>query len=286
MELKSIMNINLPDELEDFRSKIEATVKPYVEIKTQLTQQTRLTQSKFFGFPYLPKDVPYPMTPEGEYLYLLAQINFEEVPHLGDLPCKGILQFYIAADGAYGFDHENPTSQANFRVIYFPDADLEESDLVTNFDFLRPMWTHENHVLPFWICRSYYAPHNDDCFALSFRLSADPIGSYDYKFEELIGSEIWNIRSDNGDHSWDMYREKKGPDHRLNGNPSFRQWDPRASIPREEEEYILLLQIDTDESALNKIYIDWDDGGVCNFFIKASDLVKLDFSKVLYTWDC
>jgi uncharacterized protein YwqG len=280
------MEFNLPHELKDFRSKIEATVKPYVEIKTRLTQQTRLAQSNFFGFPYLPKGFLYPMTPEGDCLHLLAQINFEEVPHLGDLPCKGILQFYIAADGAYGFDHENPTSQANFRVIYFPNTDLAESDLVTDFNFLRTIWTYENHFLPFWVCNSYYTAHRNDCFALSFSLNSGPIASYDYRFEELIGSEIQNIRSDNGDWSWHTYRDNNGPEHRLSGNPSFRQWDPRASIPREEEEYILLLQIDTDAGALNKIYIEWSAQGVCNFFIKKSDLIKLDFSKVLYTWDC
>jgi uncharacterized protein YwqG len=280
------MDLDLPPELEDFRSRIEATVKPYVEIKTQLTRQTRLAQSNLFGFPYLPKGFPYPVTPEGDYLHLLAQINFEEVPHLGDLPCKGILQFYIAADGAYGFDHEHPTSQANFRVIYFPNADLDESDLITNFDFIRTIWTYENHFLPFWVCTSYYTPHRDECFALSFSINSGPIASYDYKFEELIGSEIWNIRSDNGDQSWYTYRENNGSEHRLNGNPCFCQCDPRPFSSREDEEYILLLQIDSDESALNKIYIDWSDGGVCNFFIKKSDLIKLDFSKVLYNWDC
>jgi uncharacterized protein YwqG len=172
-----MMSVNLPHELEGFRSKIEATVKPFIDIKTQLTQNTSLTQSKFFGFPYLPKDVAYPTTPEGGYLLLLAQINFAEVPYLEYFPTRGILQFYIAVDGNYGLDYEHPTSQTNFRVFYFPNPDLDESSLVTNFDFLRTIWEYENHFLPFWVCHPY-TPHREDCFALSFSLNSGPILSY------------------------------------------------------------------------------------------------------------
>ncbi len=280
-----MMNVNLPHELEGFRSKIEATVKPFIEIKTQLTQKTSLTQSKFFGFPYLPQDVAYPTTPEGDYLHLLAQINFAEVPYLADFPAKGILQFYIAADGYYGWDDENPTSQTNFRVLYFPHPDLDKSSLVTDFNFLRTIWTYENHFLPFWVCH-LYTPHCEECFALSFSLNSGPILSYDYQFEELVGSEIWDILAENGDSFWSLYTERFGSGHRLGGNPNFRQRDPRANMPREErEEYILLLQIDTDASALEKIYIEWSAQGVGNFFIKKSDLQNLDFTQVLYHWD-
>ncbi|ETJ18863.1 hypothetical protein Q604_UNBC18576G0001, partial [human gut metagenome] len=30
----------------------------------------------------------------------------------------------------------------------------------------------------------------------------------------------------------------------------------------------------------------WGDGGVCNFFINKDKLKNLDFSDVLYNWDC
>ena len=32
--------------------------------------------------------------------------------------------------------------------------------------------------------------------------------------------------------------------------------------------------------------IMWGDCGVGNFFISSDDLKRLDFSRVLYTWDC
>lgn len=213
-------HINLPRELEGFRSRIESTVKPTIEINLHLVRDATLTQSKFFGFPYLPINIPYPITPRGEYLYLLAQINFEEVPHLEDFPENGILQFYLAGDGCYGFDYENPTNQANFRVMYFPRPEFNKAGLVTNFDFLKSIWTYENHFFPFWICDSYI-PHREDCFALSFSSKSGPISSYDYKFEKLIGSEIWNIPSESDEDLWLVYGERFGRGHRLGGNPDF-----------------------------------------------------------------
>ena len=42
----------------------------------------------------------------------------------------------------------------------------------------------------------------------------------------------------------------------------------------------LLLQIDSTNG------VSFGDSGVANFFISPSDLERLDFSRVLYTWDC
>nr|WP_088909012.1 DUF1963 domain-containing protein [Brevibacillus formosus] len=33
-------------------------------------------------------------------------------------------------------------------------------------------------------------------------------------------------------------------------------------------------------------YVSWGDSGVSNFFVRREDLLRLDFSKVSYTWDC
>lgn len=146
---KEMTSIDLPIGLERFRSKLEATIKPYVEIKTRLTREADLWQSKFAGFPYLPNNFDYPRSPEGEYLYLLAQINFEEFPYLKGFPQKGILQFYLANTDrySYGLDFDNPTTQAGFRVLYFPNPDLNEDNLITNFDFLPSLWDLSN--IPF-----------------------------------------------------------------------------------------------------------------------------------------
>lgn len=278
-------DIDLPLGLERFRSKLEATVKSYVEIQTHLTRKTNLWQSKFAGFPYLPKKFDYPKTPEGDYLYLLAQINFEEVPRLEKFPENGILQFYSSRDLYYGLDLDNPTSQAGFRIIYFPNPDLNEDNLITNFDFLPTLWDWDKDSIPFYICHSYN-PYRDDCFALTFSLKSAPISASDYKLGELVGTEICDMFAEDEYSSlWEEYQERFAFGHRLGGYPFFTQSDPREFLTEEEDPY-MLLQIDTDSSACEKIYIEWGDSGVCNFFIRESALKKLDFSQVLYNWDC
>jgi len=277
-------NLDLPSGLERFRSKLEPTVKTYIDIQTRFTRKTTLWQSKFAGFPYLPKDFEYPTTPEGDYLYLLAQINFDEAPHLAGFPTTGILQFYIAKDGMYGLAFENPTRQSNFRVLYFPEPDLNENNLITDFDFLPTLWDGSRDI-PFYVFPSY-VPHRDDCFALSFALKTAPISDCDYQFEELIGSEIWDVLQTNDHALWEEYQERFVSGHRIGGYPLFAQADFREDLPENEEPYVLLLQIDSDPGELEKISIEWSDLGVGNFWIKASALKNLDFSEVLYNWDC
>ncbi len=50
----------------------------------------------------------------------------------------------------------------------------------------------------------------------------------------------------------------------------------------EEEKHNLLLQIDSDSN----LDIMWGNVGVGNFFIQDSALKQLDFSNVLYNYDC
>ena len=67
------------------------------------------------------------------------------------------------------------------------------------------------------------------------------------------------------------------------GYPSFTQEDPRT----EDSPFdTLLLQIDSMRGEENNYSILWGDCGVANFFIAQSDLENLDFSRVLYNWDC
>ncbi|MBD2042539.1 YwqG family protein [Microcoleus sp. FACHB-672] len=277
-------NFELPLGLERFRSQFEATVKPYIEIQTHVTREVNPWQSKFAGFPYLPKNFDYPKTPEGEYLYLLAQINFEEVPHLEGFPNKGILQFYISEPGEfYGCDWDKPTIQEGFRVLYFPEPDFNENNLLTDFSFLPTLW-HRNYS-PFGSYSSY-TPDRKDCFALTFKLNSSPITPEDFNFNQLIKGEIEEVLKENNFLLWNEYHNQFELGHRLGGYPEFIQSDPRENLPEEADPYILLLQIDSDDSGTDKIYIHWGDGGICNFFIKESALRNLDFSSVLYNWDC
>lgn len=277
----------LPAILEPFRKRIEATVKPYVQIQTQVCKDTSLWQSKFLGRPYLPKFADFPRTSQGEYLYLLAQINFAEAPALSDFPSKGILQFYLANKTGYGLGYDRSTRQQDgFRVIYHSEPTMDKSKLMTDFSFMPSPWDEDYDGMPFDV-RSKYLQKSDSCLALTFQRKAMTIGPQDYRYEAVIGCDLYDFTSNSDDREIDCVMNDYGEmfhGHRLGGYPTFTQLDPRTYIKKEEEPYILLLQVDSEDN--NKIDIRWGDLGICNFFIKQSALNRLDFSDVLYYWDC
>jgi uncharacterized protein YwqG len=259
--------------IEDTKKALEITVKPYIAISVAKQVDNSPMQSKFGGFPYLPQGFEYPKTARGNYLYLLAQINFAEVPKLEGFPEKGILQFYIANDDVYGINFEDQFVQEGFRVLYFADPVTE--NLLADFSFLpltdfRFTQINDDDFLPFNLDIS------EECLALSFDKQAAPISHGDYKFDDFADKEFRDFISDNED----IYDEYSGSGHKIGGYPWFMQSDPREFLTEQKEPYILLLQIDSDE------YFMWGDGGVGNFFIKESDLRNLGFSNVMYNWDC
>ncbi|GAB4531539.1 MAG: YwqG family protein [Pleurocapsa sp.] len=264
------LDIELSAELEPYRSAIAATIKPYIKIELTNNNKPTWWQSKFGGLPYLPKGFKYPKSDDGEYLYLLAQINFAEVPQLEGLPEEGILQFYLAADDEfYGCDFDEPFKQDKFRVVYFPDVDLEINNLVTDFSFL-PKLESEDWLMPF-----------QGCCQIKFSLDTSPISANDYQFDFFNPCNSNDEVDAKFEEYWDKF-DSSG--HKLLGYPYFTQNDPRDNLS-EDEPYILLFQIDSDSNE-NGYEICWGDAGVGNFFIKRSQLNKLDFTEVIYNWDC
>jgi uncharacterized protein YwqG len=273
--------ILLPPSFEPFRDKLEATALPYLQIKTHITQAATLWQSKFLGLPYLPKSTPLPQTPQGDYLSLLAQINFAETHQLEGFPKQGLLQFYIAPGDLYGADFDHPTRQNGFRVLYHAEPEMDESALITDFDWMPSPWKGDESTMPFEVF-SKYLSQPKSCFALTFERKISPISLGDYQYSALVGHDS-TARWTNSEADADEYNGQF-VGHRLGGYPLFTQTDPRAFLPQSHDPYRLLLQIDSESN--NKIDILWGDTGICNFFIRQSALEQLDFSEVIYNWDC
>ncbi|MEG4074110.1 DUF1963 domain-containing protein [Microcoleus sp. Pol14C2] len=267
----------LSPELEKYRDRIEATIKPYIEIKIQNNDQVNWWQSKFGGFPYLPKGFEYPKTGDGKYLFLLAQLNFDEIPPLDGFPDRGILQFYIADDDLYGLNLDNSSNADNhtiedqFKIIYFPHPDFKVENIITNYDFLP-----EPEIFPV----------QGSC-GLQFTKKYAPISTIDYQFTELLGEEINELFMNH--EIEDKYREiSHSLGHKIGGYPYFTQDDVRkcnSNSDQKQKPDILLFQMDAD-CCNETVDIMWGDSGVGNFFIDESALRELDFSKVLYNWDC
>ncbi|MEG4207599.1 YwqG family protein [Microcoleus sp. Pol7_A1] len=266
----------LSPELEKYRDRIEATIKPYIEIKIQNNDSVNWWQSKFGGLPYLPKGFEYPKTADGKYLFFLAQINFSEVPPLDSFPEQGILQFYIADDEPYGLefgnsaDVDNSTVEDRFKIMYFPQPDFKVENLITNYDFLP-----EPELFPI-----------SGCCSLQFTKKYAPISTSDYQCTEILGSEIDELFM-NHEIEDEYLKISSFWGHKIGGYPDFVQNDVReysSKYDREHKSEILLFQMDTERN--DTIYIKWGDMGIGNFFINESALRQLDFSKVLYNWDC
>ena len=60
-------------------------------------------------------------------------------------------------------------------------------------------------------------------------------------------------------------------------------YDPR--IERRNEDWLVLLSIDSYGPAQGDFTIAWGDGGVANLWIRREDLARRDFSNVAYYWD-
>lgn len=272
LNLDRDLSLELRQLLEKHRAIVEATVKPYVEIKFEPQPNLNLWQSKIGGFPYLPKNFPYPQGTDGQALQFLAQVNFAEVPNLPKFPEVGILQFYIAPDeDLYGANFEDLSANENFRVLYFPEIESDEAQLMSDFSFL-PEYE--------------YSPLSGSA-ALKFEKKFAPIAQGDYQFNDRLGS----VFADVDDRLLEEYFEKVSQElgHRIGGYPGFTQNDPRIWNPAYRDFDCVLFQLDSERVANEfggEVDLMWGDVGIANFFIKAEALEKLDFSEILFNWDC
>ena len=241
-----------------------------------------LLDSKVGGLPYWDPALPYPVDSQGNQMTLLAQLNFAQLETEVPLPAQGLLQFFIGQDDVFGIDFDQPDSQKDFRVVYHPEPDpaltLEqiraldlpihvEADCCTPV-FQEAVFTAEKTV-------GYMGPED---------------GRFDALFREVVravtGEDIGDKNEyqyfDKADRDY-FYDQLSTAGHRLLGYPFFTQYDPREP----EGPYdTLLFQLDSDMAEDRKDLVLWGDCGVGNFFINREDLLRRDFSRILYNWDC
>ena len=255
------------------------TQREVIGIELSLADKLAVTDSKVGGVPYIPKGGALPRSADGKPLFMLAQINCEQLPENNLYPKKGLLQFWIAAtdDYLYGIDFDNPCSNDNKRVLYYPTIGeaLPAEAFAEHYSF-------EDCYLPF---------DADLQFALRFTKGTESL-SIEEKAAERFFIEKWNETfSDNIKNMWNLPEEtcqiinslllKNTMRHKIGGYPYFTQVDPREE---NDPHTFLLLQIDSDEVKGKEIL--WGDCGVANFFISPEDMANCKFDDVLYNWDC
>lgn len=253
-------------------NEIVKTLSPYslktVKITPSAKAPSHIWSSKFSGKPYWPKGKPYPKTHEGDDLFLLAQINFEEVPALAGFPETGLLQFFIAADDVYGMEFDLPIEEVinapdGYRVVYHPTVDKDTSLLESTLPELG-----EDDYLP-----------TAGEYSVSFSMDEEIPSATDYRFEQYVG-DVFDLPEELGEY---VYENLTSDGSKLGGYAYFTQEDPRG-YQNKGQNWVLLFQMDTEYA--DGIDIMWGDAGVGNFFIEPDRLAKGDFSRVWYNWDC
>jgi uncharacterized protein YwqG len=159
---------NLPIELEPIREELEALVLPLVRIKAAYPKEGETIQpwqSHFKGFPYLLKSQEFPTDSKGNPLFLLAQINFDELSEkLPDFPTTGILQIFVSTvnksvhDIKYKINYIETYTQninqlqtdfsfinyGNFTTEYFYEFVIEELEKPLKINFSPLSWEVDN----------------------------------------------------------------------------------------------------------------------------------------------
>lgn len=264
--------------------------KEVIYIKAEKVDDLSLEESKFGGFPFVPLGGAIPTNAEGSQLALLAQINCAQLPENNMYPSDGWLQVWCLEDEMYGFCSDTIQPETNQKVLYIP-AGTQGEPLERVVAMYQP---YTNEECPLW-----FVDEQGDIWGmrLSFTHGQQGITYSDGRFRDLF-LDRWNKRYpeqavenfyDLPDEIFEnMVDSHDGPDcaHQLGGYPYFTQYDPRYEYDSAElAKYTeVLFQIDSQFDT--KWDLCWGDAGVRNFFISREDLEALDFSDLLYNFDC
>lgn len=266
--------------LENALKELKSTELSSLKIEVQSKRELAIKESKFFGHGYIPRGFEIPKSSNDENLSLLAQFNLEDIPKNSFPLEKGILQFWIdLSDDCYGMDFDDGFSGEGHKVIYHENI----TDDYLSKEEIDEIYAEDEQE--FSVCDTMDLP-------IEFKEDKELMGPDDYRFNDVF-IPIWNkLYPDNEIESVfdlpdnicdELFSLCDSYSHKLLGYPGFTQSDPREFCSNPEVE--LLFQMDSDYA--KKYYeILWGDCGICNFFIDKNDLLKKDFSNVLYNWDC
>ncbi len=264
--------------------------KEVIYIKAEKVDDLSLEESKFGGFPFVPLGGAIPTNAEGSQLALLAQINCAQLPENNMYPSDGWLQVWCLEDEMYGFCSDTIQPETNQKVLYIP-AGTQGEPLERVEAMYQP---YGNEECPLWFVDEQGAIWG---MRLSFTHGQQGITYSDGRFRDLF-LDRWNKHYPEQavENFYDLPDEifenmvdiHDGPDcaHQLGGYPYFTQYDPRYEFDSAElAKYTeVLFQIDSQFDT--KWDLCWGDAGVRNLFISRENLEALDFSDLLYNFDC
>jgi uncharacterized protein YwqG len=247
--------IDLPDFLKPFAADIEKAKMQYFQITPTpcRLEDLKPAQSSFMGRPWMPANAEYPKDKKGQPMLMWAQINFLELPPIAGLPERGILQFFLSPTEWSGMK--------DYKVIFWENPSVETA-LRTDFSFLTKELLEDCPIeCPHEICYDVVETYGS---AKDVRTQA---------ILPILDSD--DITAEQEDAIYALFN---GTGHKVSGYAYFTQEDPRYKEAIKDD--VLLLQIDSDKK------ITFGDSGVAHFFIPKDALLKKDFSKAWFNWDC
>ncbi|MEG0439420.1 MAG: YwqG family protein [Solibacillus sp.] len=254
--------IFIPKEFVQFHSYLNGSAIQATIIEP-IKHATLLHESKFAGIPYLSKGLTHPKDDNGQFMLLLAQINFSEFQLNDPFPLKGILQFYISQQCSPQV--KSNASRHYYHVQYVLPSEMDDT-FKLDFSYLNN--TDFRH---FPIMQE---------MKLHFKQSFEPVSIMDYRLKNFFNPTIMNEFITLDERSFhDIYLVNYlAADHKIGGYPYFIKQDFREAFPHLQHYDTLLLQIVSNDAQ----QIMWGDSGIISFFINSKKLRQLDFSDIYF----
>lgn len=252
-----------------YRTWQAANALPAVELHPTGAAPRLLGGTRIGGPAWLGRSEEWPKDRKGRRMTFLAQLDFASMPRIADYPETGVLQFFVAHDQTYGADSQRP-ERGDFRVIWRP-AIKPGGRLVANVPHLDPVPGLRSPL---------ERPTASTGVALRPRAvrSVPTFNNWMFvrDFAELYRRNGWGRLSALLGASPHHASER----HHVGGHPEFVQDDWRTFRRDYREADRVLLNLWSDKSLM------WGDMGQGQFLIARDDLLKRDFSRVWYQWDC
>lgn len=221
--------------------------------------------SRLGGQPWMADGEDWPLSRSGRPMIFVAQINFAETPPLPDYPGAGLLQVFIADDDQWGMNYDNQL-EGDIRTIWRPEP-------VSGGARPHPEW--ERDMSPFHGLEPELKGR-----AITFRTGHMAPCIMDARVDHMV-PDWW--RAENSGEI-ETLLEQQTPDEPgpvyVGGHPRFTQQDVRDDAALADFDRVLL------QVGYVPDVIMWGDVGEATWLIRREDLLKRDFSRVLFSWDC
>lgn len=286
----TITELLIKHDLAHLESAIREFVLPCVGVDLVESEDDAREVSKLGCDPYLPNDFVWP-TNKTQPLDVVLQVNLAEVVEFDvnkQLPDSGLLTFfYDLEELPWGFD---PKDSDGFKVHYSPPELPVYQRQAPESEFRLPerrLSFRSSQSVPMVGSRAYerltkmvnFSSDEADKF---FEFS-DQLAMLNSSYERKYWGGMHRLLGHSNNVQGDMQLEAQLVSNGLYaGDPSGYQ-DPRAAeLEPNADDWILLLQVDSDES----IDMMWGDAGSIYYWIKKESLAKRDFSDAWMILQC